>query len=131
MSFRLELSPNHLVDDTNIGLDDLDYLGADIIHVGGNGDAMVAILGHLYGEVNTLEEALLIDTGEDEAGFVKGFRTLGGGSDAYGRDGFSYAGIETAFLREGAGVGDHTEGVHLKAIVVMESHRLLLHHTGV
>ena len=37
----------------------------------------------------------------------------------------AYAGEERTFFREGAGVADHSEGVHLEAVIVVESERLM------
>ena len=44
----LELSPDHLVDDAGVALDDLHDLGRDIFFdVAGHGDAVVAVGVHL------------------------------------------------------------------------------------
>lgn len=43
----------------------------------------------------------------------------------------SYRGEEGRFLRKGAAVADYCEGVHLKAVVVVESERLVLDYARV
>ena len=74
----LNLSPNHFVYDTNITLDDLDNLGADIlIGVVGYGSAVVAIADEFDCRINRLKEALSIDAREDESCFVERLGTLG------------------------------------------------------
>ena len=41
---KLELPPNHLVDDAGVGLDDADDLGGDVfVYVVGDGDAGEAV----------------------------------------------------------------------------------------
>ena len=102
-------------------MDNLDYFVADVVGVVGYGDAVVAVAGHADGEVYTLQEALLVNAAEDEAGLVEGFGTLCAGADAHGGDGFADGGVETALLGEGAAVTHHAEGVHLKAVVVVEA----------
>lgn len=102
-------------------MDNLDYFVADVVGVVGYGDAVVAVAGHADGKVYTLQEALLINAAEDEAGFVEGFGTLCAGADAYGGDGFADGGVETALLGEGAAVAHHAEGVHLQTVVVVEA----------
>ena len=79
-------------------MDDLYYFVADIVGVVGHGDAVVAVSGHADGEVHALQEALLVNAAEDEAGFVEGFGTLRTGADAHGGDGFADGGVETALL---------------------------------
>lgn len=102
-------------------MDNLDYFVADVVGVVGYGDAVVAVAGHADGEVHALQEALLVNAAEDEAGFVEGFGTLCAGADAYGGDGFADGGVETALLGKGAAVAHHAEGVHLQTVVVVEA----------
>lgn len=53
----LELSPHHLVDDTDIALYDLHYLGTDVlVHIVGNGDAVLTVTAELDGGINGLEQ---------------------------------------------------------------------------
>ena len=37
----------------------------------------------------------------------------------------THGGKEAALLRQGAGIGDHAEGVHLQAVVVVEAQWLM------
>ena len=74
---------------------------------------------------------MLVDAGKDEAAFVQGFGALGAGADADSWERVAYGGEEAALLRKGAGVGHHTEGVHLEAVVVVEAEGLLTDDTGV
>ena len=120
-------SPNHFVYDTYITLDDLDNLGADIlIGVVGYGSAVVAIADEFDCRINRLKEALGVDAREDESCFVERLRTFGAGADADSREGVAYRGEEAAFFGERAGIGHHTEGVHLEAVVVVEAKGLML-----
>ena len=126
------LSPHHFVHDADVALDDFDYLGRYILFdVVGNGDAVIAILVHGDGGVDRLQQALFVDAGNEETGFVEGFRALGAGSDADGGEGMAYAGEETAFLGQRAAVADDGEGVHLETVVVMEAEGLMLDHPTV
>ena len=78
-----------------------------------------------------LEEAVLVDAGDEEAGLVEGFRVLRRGADADGGERMADAGEEAALLREGTGVGHYGECIHLKAVVVVEAEGLVLNDTGV
>ena len=128
MSFcLLKFSPNHFVYDTNITLDDFDNLGADIlIGIVGYGSAVVAIADEFDCRIDRLKEALGVDAREDESSFVKRLGTFSAGSDADGWEGVAYRGEEAAFFGECAGIGHHTEGVHLEAVVVVEAEGLML-----
>ena len=78
-----------------------------------------------------LEQPLLGDAGQREAGLVQGLGALGGGADAHRRERAADAREEAGLLGQGAGVGDHGEGVHLQAVVVVEPHRLVHAHARV
>ena len=86
---------------------------------------MIASSVHLNRCFDRLEETLLVNTGKDEACLVQGLRPLGAGSDADGREGMPDAGEERGLFRQSAAVRNHGEGVHLKAIVVVEAQRLV------
>ena len=123
----LELPPDHLVHHTDVALDDADDLCRDVlIDVVGHGDAGVAVADEGDGNVYALQEALCIDAREDEAAFVESFRALGGGADADGWEGVADAGEEATLLGQGAGVGHHAKGVHLEAVVVVETEGFVL-----
>lgn len=113
--------PHHLIDNTDVALDNFDYFVADVVGVVGYGNAVVAVAGHADGEVYALQEALLVNAAEDEAGLVEGFGALCAGANANGGDGFADGGVEAAFLGEGAAVAHHAEGVHLQTVVVVEA----------
>lgn len=78
-----------------------------------------------------LQQTALADAGECEARLVEGFRALGGGADAHRRERAADAREEAGLLGQGAGVGDHGEGVHLQAVVVVEPHGLVHAHVRV
>lgn len=61
---------------------------------------MLAVSAELYGRINSLEQALGVDAGNDEVTLVNGFGTLGRGADADSREGMAHTGEEAAFLRE-------------------------------
>ena len=126
------LPPDHPVDDAGVGLDDLDYLGGDVlVGVGRDGKAEVTGAVHFHGGVHGLQEAALVNAGEDEAGLVKGLGALGAGADAHCRERMADAREEAALLRQSAAVADHCEGIHLETVVVVESERLMLDDTRV
>ena len=72
-----------------------------------------------------LQKAPLGDAGQRETGLVQRLGALGGGADAHRRERAADAREEAGLLGQGAGVGDHGEGVHLQAVVVMEAHGLV------
>ena len=93
--YVLLLPPYHLVDDAYIALNDFHYLGAYIlIHIIGDGDAMLTVFAEFYSSIYGLKEALLVNAGNDEVCLVDGFGTLGRGTDADGRERMTNAGEE-------------------------------------
>ena len=121
-----EFPPDHLVDYPGVRLDELDDLRRDVlVGVVRHGDAVVPVPVHLHGRVHRLEQRALVDAGEDEAALVEGLGPLGRGPDAHGRERVSHALEEAALLRQRAAVAHHREGVHLEAVVVVESKRLV------
>ena len=69
-----------------------------------------------------------VDACQNETTLIQGFRPLRGSADAHRRERMPYAGEETALLRQSAAVADHSEGVHLQAVVVVETQGLVLNH---
>ena len=121
------LTPDHFVDHTYVGLDDTDYFGGDVlIYIVGYRNAGFAVLDELYGYIHTLQEALGVNATEHKAAFVKCLWTLSASTDANSRERMTYAGEETALLRQGAAVTYYGKGVHLEAVVVMEAQGLVL-----
>ena len=114
--------PHHLIHNPGVALDNLHHFGGDVfLHVVRHGDADVAVSVHLHGGIHGLEEAVRIDACQDKATLVQSFRSLRGGTDAHRRKRVPHAGEEAALLGQGAAVADHGEGVHLQAVVVMET----------
>lgn len=129
---RLELTPHHLIDDADVALYDLHHLGADIlVHIVGDGDAVLTVTAELDGSINSLEQGFLIDTSYDEVALVDGFGTLGRGADANGGKGVADAGEERGFLGKGAAIADDGKSVHLETVVVVEAEGLMLDDTRV
>ena len=120
--YVLLLPPYHLVYNTHIALDDLHYLGAYVlVHIVRHRDSMLTVFAKLYSSINCLKEALLVNAGNDEVSLVDGFGTFGRGTDADGREGMAYIGEKAALFGKGAAVADYSEGIHLKAIVVVKA----------
>ena len=92
---------------------------------------MLTVSAKLYGSVNSLEQGFLVDTSNDEVALVDGFGTLGRGTDADGGEGMANAGEEGGFLGKGSAIADDGKGVHLKAVVVVETKGLMLNDTRV
>ena len=113
-------------------MDDFDDDGAHVFAgVDVDGGAVVGRGVEAHGGVDGLEEALLVDAGEDEARFVEAFGALGAGADAHGGEGMAHRCEEARLFRQGAAVGDHGGGVHLKAVVVVEAEGLVADHARV
>ena len=82
---------------------------------------MVPIFTEFHRGIYCLKETLLVDAGNDEVAFVDGFGAFGTGADADGWEGMADAGEEAAFFGEGAAITDYGEGIHLEAVVVVET----------
>ena len=68
----LKFAPGVLVNDADVGLDDLDHLGGDVqVGVVGYGDSVVAVFDHVDGEFDALADCVVLYVGKDEATFVK------------------------------------------------------------
>ena len=129
---RSVFSPHHLVDDADVGLDELHDLGGDVlVRVVWDRGAVVAVLHQFDRRVNRLKKAVLVYAGEDEAGLVEGFGALRARADADGWERMAHAREERGLLRKRAAVAHYGEGVHLEAVVVVEAERLVLNHAGV
>ena len=115
-------SPYHLIYDTYVALDDFYYFGADIlVHVVGDGKAVVTIFAEFHRGIYCLKETLLVDAGNDEVAFVDGLWAFRTGADADGWEGMAYTGEEAAFFGKGTAVANYSKGIHLKAVVVVET----------
>lgn len=69
---------------------------------------------------------MFVNAGEDEVALVYGLRALRARADADCRERMSHACEERGLLRESAAVAHHRERVHLKAVVVVKTERLML-----
>lgn len=87
---------------------------------------MLTVTAKLDGCVNGLEQGLLVDTSNDEVALVDGFGTLGRGANADGGEGVADAGEEGGFLGKSSTIADDGKGVHLKAVVIVETEGLML-----
>ena len=125
----LILSPNHLVDDAGVALNDLHDLRTDVFFdVVGHGDAVVAVGVHRDGGIDSLQKGLFVDAGDEEACLVKRFGAFRAGADADCRERVADACEEGAFFGERAAVAHDGECVHLQAVVIVESERFVLNH---
>lgn len=129
----LSLPPHHLVHDAGVALDNLDHLGGHgLVGVVGNGRlGQRPLRVELDGGADGLQQSLLGDAGQREAGLVQRLGALGGGADAHRRERAADAREEAGLLGQGAGVRHHREGVHLQAVVVVEAHGLVHAHARV
>lgn len=124
--------PNHLINHPRITLNKFYDFSTDIlINIVRNWYAIIFVLNHLNCDIYRLKKIVLVDAGKDEAAFIQGFGALGAGADTDGWERVAYGGEEAAFFRKGAGVGHHTEGVHLKTVVVVEAERLLANYSRI
>ena len=87
---------------------------------------MLTVTTKLNGSIYSLEQRLLVDTSDDKVALVDSLWTLCRGADADGWKWVAYRSEEAGFLWKGTGVGYDSEGVHLEAVVVVESERFLL-----
>lgn len=101
----LELPPDHLVDDADVGLDDADDLRGNVfVHVVRDRDARIAVLDQFHSHINGLQQTLGINTTEDKAALVQRFRALGGGADADSREWMADGGEKGGFFGQGTGI---------------------------
>lgn len=87
---------------------------------------MLAVTAELDGSINGLQQGFLVDTCNDEVTLVDGLGALGRGTDADGGEGMADAGEERGFLGKGSAIADDGKGVHLEAVVVVETEGLML-----
>ena len=90
---------------------------------------MLTVTTKLNGSIYSLEQRLLVDTSDDKVALVDSLWTLCRCTDADGGERMAYAGEEATLFRKGATVTHYGEGVHLKAVVVVEAKRLMLDDT--
>lgn len=57
----LLLPPHHLINNSSVGLDDLDDFVADVFDIDGNRDAEAVVVVHADGGVNGLEKGFLVN----------------------------------------------------------------------
>lgn len=81
--------------------------------------------------MDRLQQPPLGDACQREAGLIQGLGALGGGADTHRRERMPDAREEAGLLGQGARVGNHREGVHLQAVVVVEAHGLVHAHARV
>ena len=92
---------------------------------------MTAISAEFHSSIDCLEERLGVDAGDDEVGFVNRLRTLGAGAYADSRERMSHRCKERRLLRESSRILNHRKSIHLQAIVIVESKRLMLNHSWI
>ena len=92
---------------------------------------MLTVTAKFYGSIYSLEQRLLIDTSDDEVALVDGFGALGAGADADGGERMAYRGEEATLLRKCTRVRYYSKGIHLKAVVVVETKRFMLDNTWI
>ena len=110
----LKLTPDHFVDDADVGLDDFHYFGTYVfVYVVGDGDSVLTVTAEFYSGVNCLEERLFVDAGDDEVAFVDGFGALCAGANADGWEWVAHTGEKAAFFGKCAAVGYNRKSVHL------------------
>ena len=126
------LTPHHLVHHAGVALDEFHHLGRyDFVGVGRYGQAVVAVLAHLYRHVYRLQQVVGVDAGQDEGTLVQRFRTLGRGTDADSWEAVAHAGEERAFFGQRTAIRYHGKGIHLQAVVVVETEGFLTHHARI
>ena len=78
-------SPNHLIDDSGVALDDLYDLGAEaeICIIRNRGSGIICLI-HFNSQIHRLKQSFCGDAGDNKGALVQCFRTFGGGSDAHG-----------------------------------------------
>ena len=129
---HLVLPPHHLIDHIYITLNNANHLHRyGLVHIVGAGLAQDALLLHLDGHVRSVQQLPGSDTSQDEVPGFQGLGALGGGADAHGGDGMADGQVEAALLRQGAGIGDDGQSIHLQLVVVIEAQGLVDPDSGV
>ena len=128
----LKFPPHHLIDYSDVALNDLDDLGADVfVCVVRHWESVKAVPAEFYCSVYGLQQAFFLYPRQHKTSLVQGLRPLRAGSDAHRRERFPDGRKVAALLRQGPAVRDDREGVHLQMVVVVEAQGLMGHHTFV
>ena len=99
-TFKSKFSPDHLIHNTGIGLNDFYHLcGYVFLDIVGNGDAVIAVITHIDRRCNCLQKAVFINSREDKASLIKCFGAFGACPYANRRERMSDAREERTFLR--------------------------------
>ena len=126
----LDFFPHHLINNTCVRLDDLDdFIGHVLVRIIRDGDAKVVVFIHFNSCINSLQKAFFVDAGEDEACFIECLGAFGAGAYADCREGMTDTCEEAALLGQCSAVGNDRKGVHLQAVIVVESQRFVLNDT--
>ena len=128
--FESVLPPHHLIDHASVALDDLDHLvGHILIHIIRHRDTQITVLVHLDCHIHGLQQMVAVDACQDEVTLVQCFGAFGAGADADCRERMAHGSKEAALLRQGSGIGNNTESVHLQTVIVVEAQRFVLDDT--
>lgn len=92
---------------------------------------MLAVAAEFHSGVHGLQQALLVNAGNDEVALVDGLRTFRTCADADSRERMADTREETGFFGQRSAVAHYCKGVHLKAVVVVEAERFVLDNAAV
>lgn len=118
-------SPNHLVDNACVALDNFHHFRANIfLNIIGHGDSIIRMNIHIHSRCYCLEQAFFVDACEDEARLIQSFGAFRTCPDTYRRERMPHRSKETAFLGKCSAVRNNGKCIHLKAVVIVETQRL-------
>lgn len=118
----LVFSPDQLINDTGKALDNPYNLSGDIlIQIVRYRDPVFPRGIHGDSRLHRLKQSILPNSRQEEAPFIHSLRPLRAGADTHRREWSADGGKKATLLRQGAAVADHSKGVRLQAVVVVES----------
>ena len=89
------------------------------------------IVIHLHRTIHSLQQRLFVDTGYKETALIQSLRTFRTGTNTNSRERMANTCEERRLFRQGPTIRNYSVGIHLKAIVIMETKWLMLYYTRV
>ena len=126
-SHRLNLlifSPDHLIHNPHVALNNLDDFSADIfIAISRHSQTVITICMHRYRQIHRLDHIIRCNRSNNKDSLIHSFRAFRRSANRHCRK----LEIGTLFWNRAA-IRNHTESILLKPVICKKSERLMLYH---